>query len=446
MAWGSGDWFIDLFTAEAERLIELLARRRVPQPPPATGWWIAGLPSQAPESQPVAAVDGGGGIQPLAGGGSIYVARAYGYSSWGEPKRLLELRYYPVRDTRVLDALRSWIEHQVAMALAADAPRGTVLLMDGSLWALLTVSVSSVLRTAVSEPSGVGGLYTAMLSLYTLTAVVELNDVAARRGVTVAYVSKDHSYRFLKESILLSKAGERSPEVRELAERALAWYPLAEREALLRVRRSVGDEEVRQLMDAALDPSYRDPAFIDDSVGGSIGYSLQVSVPPPRRVAQLVVRMGVKGVVEAVCRRIEDYLGVEEASECWGTVARFASTLDRLPGVLASYLRLSPGDSPLLVETARREPGYFSPGRSLLEPGREFETLISVLVRDYGGPQYYNIPLLTAHASATLTRQQMESYIRLLEGLAAAHGLHLKLARRTLVARTTRRRRRGLPA
>ncbi len=154
-------------------------------------------------------------------------------------------------------------------------------------------------------------------------------------------------------------------------------------------------------------------------------------------------RAGGSRLVDALCRRVETYVGEREAAECWGSAARFSSVLDRLPGVTMLYARLGPGDPPLLVEIGRPGGGFLSPGRDAVEPGPEVELVLSVLARDYGGPEYYNVPLITAHMSATISRAQLESYVRLLESLAAARGVRLRLARRTLIARGLRGRRAG---
>jgi hypothetical protein len=424
-----------MFTSEAEKLIDSLAVEGVSASLPESRWWVASLPEPAPQDQPVSAVDGGGGIQPLAGGGSIYIARAYAYTSIGEPVRGLELKYYPVREPRLLDALRSWLEHRVALSIVARAEPGHVLLMDGSLWALLTTSLSSVLKVVLGEPAGLGSIYTALVSLYTIASVVELHEHAKRKGVVVAYVSKDHSYRGLKEKVLLDYVASLWPAGRDLALAALAWYPLVGREDLLRARKHA-PPPARPYIDAALDMSYRDPAFIDDAVGGVAGYSIPMTLPPPRKVAAAVLRLGARRLIDALCRRVETYASDREAAECWGSVARFASVVEKLPQIIMFYVRLNPNDILLLVEMYYEGgTSFLAPGRELLEPSESVEKVISILVRDYGGPSYYNVPLVTAHLSATLTRSQLESYVKLLESLAIARGVKLRLARRSLIAR-----------
>ena len=71
--------------------------------------------------------------------------------------------------------------------------------------------------------------------------------------------------------------------------------------------------------------------------------------------------------------------------------------------------------------------------RILEEPSETIERVLAALVRDYAGPDYYNIPLIAAHLNATLSGSQMAAYMRLLENLAAARGLQLKFARRSII-------------
>jgi hypothetical protein len=436
----AGDWFIDLFTSEAEKLIESLKARMIPRLESADNyWWVSGLPE--PCDCVVAAVDGGGGVQPLAMGWTLYIARAYGYVEGGEPERGLELRVYPVRDVRVLDALRAWLEHRIAVRLVHRLPPGSILLMDGSLWVTVTAAFRSISRLASNRVEGVGSVYVALHSLYLLTEVSTLAQTAAERGVRLAYVSKDHSFRVLKEKILLERAASKSEAgVKELVCKALEYYPLAFREQLVAARRLVSSE-ARPLYDAGLDPSYRDASFLADAAGTSVGYSWQIRIPPPEPLGRLLARGGLRRLLEAAAERAYMLLGDElEASEFKDLALRAVHALDQLPGVSAFYIRLSPGEYPLLVEVPGRPGGYYSTGRPLLEHDSLTESIIATLVKGYAGPEYYNVPLIAAHLNATLTYRQIEEYMTLLESLAAAQGVRLQLSRRYSIARALKQR------
>ncbi|KSW11602.1 hypothetical protein CF15_01865 [Pyrodictium occultum] len=441
----AGDWFVDLFTSEAEKLIESIRLRgggRQLEGLPSY-WWVPGLPEPAGNRR-VAAVDGGGGLEPAGGAGALYIARAYGYVEAGEPERGLELRYYPVRESRVLDALRSWLEHRIAVRLALRLPPGSVLLMDGSLWVTVTAGLTALAKLASHGAQSLGLVYTALLSGYMLAEIAGLVRAARERGVTVAYVSKDHGFRALKEKVLLEAVAERVRALQPLASRALDYYPLAFREQLLEARRLV-PHELRGAFDAALDMSYRDSFFIADAAGQGPGYSWVLRMPPPLRLSRALARGGIKGLVERAASRAEALLaGEPEAEEFRSLAERLPGLLDELPCSRMIYVRLGAGDAPLLAEFPG-EPGcYYSPGRVLEEPGAREEELVAVLRAGYAGPEYYNVQLVAAHMNATLTSSQLAGYIRLLEQLAAARGLQLRLARRSIMGRTLARRRRRL--
>jgi len=443
-----GDWFIDLFTSEAEKLIDILSARSREPPSVPLHWWVPGLP-EPPEEPPVAAVDGGGGIVDLGGRNAVYIARAFGYIEDGEPERLLELRYIPARDSRILDALRTWVEHRAATRLALRLPPGSLLLMDGSYWVTLTAGLGALVRLARGRVSSVSTVYTGVISGHAAAEAAKLVEVAAQRGVAVAYVSKDHGLRALKEKVLLDTLAQRSPSLQPLAERALRWYPLHGRASLLEAR-SLLPQELRPLLDAAVDPAYRDPAFIDDTAGRAQGYTWLLRLPPPRQIAKAAAEQGWRGLLEAASERARRLLGpdspgVEEAE----ALPEKARQLDRLPAARMLYLRPSPSDQPLLVEQPDPRGSYLAPGRVLEEPGEQQAWLAASLALHYQGPEYYNIPLIAAHMNATLDAGQLASYTRLLEALAAARGARLAASRRAAIATRLptrrRRRRRGSP-
>ncbi|HIC99571.1 MAG TPA: DNA double-strand break repair nuclease NurA [Pyrodictiaceae archaeon] len=429
----NSDWFLDLLSAEAEKLIDQLKERPQYVLNVSQDWWITGLPRPLNEKTMVYAVDGGGGIQPLAGGGAIYIARAFAYAPNQEPERLLELKFYPTRDTRVLDALRSLLEHRVAVrtVLKRQPP---VLLIDGSYRATILTTLATIYRAASSRLHSLSLLYAALLSMELLITVEELARLALENNVVVAYVSKDHAYRVLKEKILLEAIAQVNPCLRKLIEQALAWYPLGEREKLLAIRRKLGIRE-RGLLDVALDMSYRDTQFIVDTIGVTIGFTLPLRVPPPHQLHKMLTYIGLKHVVERLCSNMEKYLGDNEASICWTNAERLVTALDQLPAPLFIYVRLDPNDTPLLVELFAAPGSIYSPGRILEEPSEPVERVLAALVRDYAGPDYYNIPLIAAHLNATLSGSQMLAYMRLLESLAAARGVQLKFARRSIIGR-----------
>ncbi|MEB3851578.1 MAG: DNA double-strand break repair nuclease NurA [Desulfurococcales archaeon] len=438
-----GDWFLDLFTSEAEKLLEGLGEARGAVEPPRY-WWVPGLPEAGDPPPAVAAVDGGGGVIDLGSRGAVYVARAFGYVEEGEPDRLLDMRFYATRDSRVLDALRTWVEHRVASRLALRLPPGSIVLMDGSYWVTVTAAFTALAKLASGRVSSLASVYTGVLSGHALAEIARAAEIARSRGVRIAYVSKDHGLRALKEKVLLDEVSRAVPAVSELVRRSLEWYPLRGRDALLEARRLLPDR-LKPLLEAALDPAYRDPVFVDDAVGRTPGYSWVLRLPPPRRLSLAISQGGPAALAERAAEKAVSILGPggPGAAEAEALREKLPRLLDQLPAARMGYVRLSPGDGLLLVEEPGEPGGYYSPGRVLEPPGSGWSWLVALLASQYSGPEYYNIPLIAAHLNATLSSDQLERYARLLESLAAARGLELRRARRAAIAgRLSRRRRR----
>ncbi len=435
----ASDWFLDVFTAEAERIIEKLKEStasRLHKTP--TYWWVNGVPNP-PKTYEVAAVDGGAAIQPLLNGGAIYVVRAYGHHPSLEPERMLEMKILPVRDSRILDALRIIIEHQTASRLALRVKSNTLLLMDGSLWTIIVNCLKRVYRLALNRVESLGSLY---LSLYSLEALVALSDflsVTSRRGINVVYVSKDHSFRVVKEKVLLELVAESAKELREIILSSLQYYPIPDRMKLLRLRKAV-PPHLQQVYDAAIDLSYRDTAFIQDAVGLSIGYTWPLTIPPPIQLhANIISRGGVRWLIEAACENALELLDGEDVGVCYDA-SRLVKALESLPRIKGVYVRFAMDDNPLLIEVPENPGDFYATGRVFLEPDERLEFILSVLAGEYEGPLYYNVPLIIAHMNATIQSSQLNNYMKLLEALAAARGVILPLARRTRIHSALKRR------
>ncbi len=440
----SWDWFLDLYDSELEKLLEELAetRREASTPGINRDWWVPGLPLPAPRGVPVAGVDGGGGVQGLAGGGAVYVARAYGYLSTGdEPERLLELRYYPVREGEILEAMRTWVELRTAHRLAARIEEGSALLLDGSLWAITTKALSSLLRVARGALTATGSVYALLFHSYSIASIVELVELAAKKRVTIAFVSKDHSYRFLKEKAVLETLAAKNRSLKRLVEELLEWYPspTAKKKAL-GLRRKLGLEE-RTLLDMGLENGYRDPLFIEDYAGPEPGYTRPLRIPCPERIGRILGYTSPKELVEKTLETAEPLLPGKDYEELAAALSRAARALHQLPSPVAYYARLSRGDTLLLVEKPDPRTPYHMPGRPYYREETATDTL-PLLVRDYAGPAYYNTPLVMAHINATMKTEQLESYTQLLEALAASRGIKLRPTRRTTLYRASPRKHR----
>ncbi len=431
-----GDWFVDAFAAELDRLLsELKSGDRGAPSVELSEWWVPSLPP--PRDAPLAAIDGGGGFEPLVGGSAFYVARAIAvFNPIGDPVKVVDARVYPARDTRILDALRALTELRAALRALERLPRGerAFMLMDGSYRALVSAALGAIRRGARGQGS-LSSLYVGLASLELITVLWKLLGTAFEKGVNVVFVSKDSGYRSFKEAVLLRLLAKRAEahgveELALLAERCYSSYPLGRlRERLLAWRKSV-EGELRALLDMILDLGYRDVLFIDDYTGGAPGYTRPLEVSLGGLYGSSIERHAVR-----MCERVEEYIGGREAENCRGLLDDAVVAYESLPSTRMMYVRLAPRDELLLVETMG-EGRLAGEGRRLSEVREEDEATLSLLVAGYAGPRFYNKWLVAAHEAATMRSEQMVLYARLFDALARSRGINLRLARRTWVGVT----------
>ncbi len=429
-----GDWFFDLFTSEAEKLLTSISG--VVFPPIGEeylgSWWIDSLPDGVDAE--VAAVDGGGGFIQFSGG-VVYIVRAYGYVSGDEPERLLELKLHYVRDSKILDSLRNWLELRVARRVLYRLKRGAFLFMDGSLRSTIVSSLSSIM--ALGGKRGISSsslIYSLLYSLYSIIELVELVREAKNKGVSIVYISKDSSYTVLKEKILLEKiASTLSNDKRELIINELAWYPLSHRSKLAYIRREV-NSAMRSIYDVGLDKSYFDQHFIADVIKSRRGYSKLLRIPPSKIMTRYFDKY--RDLLEKIVEYSVDVLG--DGKDLWefeNASKRFIDKLPLIPSTVSSYVKIGIFDWPFLVEIPWLDKKFFEPGREFVDDSREFEEIISVIVNFYVDSAFYNVPLVVAHNNATIDAKQLDLYARFLENLAYQYNTPLRSARRTLLAR-----------
>ncbi len=426
----TGDWFIDVYASVLEKLLSDVRKGEHVTPRISTNsWWISKLPP--PNRSDVAAVDGGGGYEPLVGGSAFYITRAIGvFSKLAEPVKTVDVKLLPVRDAKVLDSLRAITENRAALRVVERLHADSILLIDGSYRALISAAIVSIKRAAYGYVS-LASLYAGLFSLELLSLVYRVLSIASQKGVVVAYVSKDSGYRSFKEAVLLGELAKLAEDnglndLAMLALNAYNSYPLGRlREQLLQWRRRVEEPVLRSILDMILDIGYRDTLFIDDFTGGVPGYTsaLELSLGG-------LYGASIEKSVNRMCARAEEYLGDTEAENCRGLAPLAVEAYQRLPATRMMYVRLAPGDDLVLVETLSWERRLASEGRRLTSISEDEYRLISSLVADYAGRQFYNKWLVIAHEIASLKSEQLVLYTKLFYNLAKARGVDLRLSRR----------------
>ena len=100
-----------------------------------------------------------------------------------------------MRDSRVLDSLRSIVEHRTALRSLErlrDGGDNPLVLMDGSYRATVSAAITAVKRAAYGYVN-LSSLYAGLFSLELLVILSRLFSAALEAGVAIAYV-EHHVY------------------------------------------------------------------------------------------------------------------------------------------------------------------------------------------------------------------------------------------------------------
>lgn len=431
------DWFYDLVVGQVERVAEEVESWRstnVADLIEDKSWFIPGLPGFY-RSAGVAAVDGGSASEPLHGGGALYVARSIAIGPSGAVSaRKLFMGAARFRSGAFLDFLRSIAEYEVALEVVEELKPGDYLLMDGSLTATLYRLLYRASRLVTGRGRlDLGELEADALSFRLIGLVGRLMDRVRARGVRLVYVSKDFSFRVLKEFVLLRELYRAfgcesgvSALCSYVSENMHA-YPARGRERLLELLPRI--ERYRPVAEALLNTAYRDSAFIDDVAAGRPGWSqpMVLGVLHPT-VRDSLNAMGPVGMLEYAAAKVELFSGRKVDDD---VLAEALDYVVRLPSVNVVYLKPGSVDHPLMIEYPYWDypiTRYFR--RKLREPDLLDEEVVSVIRMGYKGQGFYNTWLVRAHLLAKVRGHHMKSYVSLVESALASRGVRLPLARR----------------
>jgi len=393
------------------------------------GLWIPLDSAESDWPGRVAAVDGGSvGIR-LDNGGLLAIISAYGISE-GFEERLAECAIiYPPHPSYV-SLLRQKLELSVAKKLIMRLKRGDLLLLDGSLYGLL----SKPPITPVRAPNSYGSL---LLDFY--SELTSLLNEASDRGVWLVSISKVSSSRFVRDYALYLIHQEEVEKLR--SSRYLEPKDLQNIETLLyeifrnpmkaymtvkRLKANYGT-----LMDKieliAREGLLKTPdLFLLKHYTHGAGFTKPLLLGPSSRLRDSYNNALANYRVYTVRRLLLE----EEKSD------RARETLQKLTDVAAVasfYLRLDPSDYPLKVDLPASCIGidrkFFDV--SMPEPVDEDKVrgLVSSLKAMYGGKEVYNVWLYEADRRARLRKDEIKPLIEVLERKIG----RLDLARRALL-------------
>jgi len=293
-----------------------------------------------------AGVDGGIGVVRLSNGHHVVLARAAAVGP-----DFIEREF--VADVATVDSSSlPWAYLVIAESLvgirALEKHGVDVLLMDGSLYAKAVRLVHNLILTREFQ-----NLYYVPELATALYSFANLLKTAQGRGARLVFVSKDHSFKLLKEHVVFEKLAERHRD--HVFQKGLLWY------SVLWIRRF--RKELIELYKTARRQDYGAARLMALLVTQSVTDSeLLTGLLPPRHytVPMLVggcdAYMNYKGIntvdrlVKAAEERLEDSL-IFRLKDSFGSdvVGRIREALEAVPKVYFFYVRLS-DDAPLLVE------------------------------------------------------------------------------------------------
>jgi len=377
----------------------------------------------------VAAVDGGSiGIK-LDNGGLLTIVSAYGIGE-GVEERLAECAIVYPPYSKYVSILRHKLELTIAEKVMMKLKRGDLLLLDGSLYGLLSIPPISPVRA----PSGYGSL---LLDFY--SELASLLNEASNRGVWLVSISKVSSSRFLRDYALyiiyhkeINKLRDsRYLEPKDLQSVEMLLYEIfrSPMKAYMTVRRLKA--RYGALMDKveliAREGLLKTPdLFLLKHYTKGAGFTKPLLLGPSSRLRDLH-RSALANPREYTVKRL--LLEEEKSDRVRGTLLK----LNNVTAVASFYLRLNPLDYPLKVDLPAASIGikrkFFEVG--MPEPIEEDTVtgLISALKAMYGDKEVYNVWLYEADRRARLRKDEIRPLIEALERRVGRLGL----ARRALL-------------
>lgn len=426
------DQFFDLFVVEARRkLAEYVGRRpQYDYPVEALGDRILHkrIDGGTVADLRVAGVDGGIGVVRLYNGHQVIIARA---AAVGPDfiEREVKVDVAVVDSPSLAWAYLTIVESLVA--IKALERRGVdVLLMDGSLYAKAMRLVHNLILTREFQ-----NLYYVPEFVAALYVLSRLIHRARELGARLVFVSKDHSFKLLKEHAVFEKLSERSREY--VFQKGLSWY------SVLWIRKF--RKELVELYKRARRYDYEGARLLALLIAQSVTDAdlLARVLPPGHYTVPMLVGgcdayINYKGLatvdklVKAAEERLQDSL-IFRLRESFDSdlVGRVKEALDALPKVYFFYVRLGRDDQPLLVDMPADGTRMFDGAAvKAFYPAAAVDDVVALLAQQYRDPVHYNTWLWYAHSIASMRAGQLSEYAVYIKSFAenVATARRVKLA------------------
>lgn len=395
----------------------------------------------------IVAIDGGVRELELRDGGGFVVARAIAVSNTNRPPvRDLVVKLTPVYSNSLKWALLSAVESQVALR-AIEELDGSILLMDGSLYARITALIHELILT-----KGFLDLYHIPEVGHALELLAQLLRRSRELGVSVVFVSKDSGLRIFKDHMLFTVLKELilsdapffnvDKELLDILNRGIDWYSIVwirsfRRKLLEMAKAYIGPRRdlVRDGIRLILSQSVTDIQLLEqlaETFGINVGVTRRLLVGAVDAYLNSRSLVQLDNLMNLIRDRVEDGVDLRSVDDYYvesvdSQLSRIRTSLEELPRILMMYLKPSRADSPLLVEVPYHDWPMFNPS----VPWKLFYDKISVdrelaiLMNMYRDPIHYNKLLWLAHQYANFSEAQFLEYV-----MAAARKLGIRMKRR----------------
>ncbi|MEM0276364.1 DNA double-strand break repair nuclease NurA [Pyrobaculum sp.] len=376
----------------------------------------------------VAGVDGGIAMLKLANGHQVVLARAAAVGP-GFVEREFEADIAKVESASMPWAYLVIVESLVGIK-AIERHSVDVLLMDGSLYAKTVRLVHNLILAREFQ-----NLYYIPELAAALHLLAKLIDTAQRRGTKLIFVSKDHSFKLLKEHVIFEKLSARQRD--PIYQRGLQWYSVLWirrfRKELLEIYKQLRghDYESSRLLAMLITPSITDSELLGQLLPPG-------SYTVPMLVGGCDAYMNYKGLttvdklVKAAEDRLEDSL-IFRLKEQYSqdVVGMIREALEVIPKIYFLYVKFGGDDTPLLVEIPAEGTKMFDGAavKAFYPPARVGD-IVGLLATQYRDPIHYNAWLWYAHAVASFRASHLSEYAVYLKSMAGGVGMgrRLKLA------------------
>ncbi|MEZ0319137.1 MAG: DNA double-strand break repair nuclease NurA [Pyrobaculum sp.] len=372
-----------------------------------------------------AGVDGGIGMVRLSNGHQVVLARAAAVGpDFVEREFLVDVAAV---DSPSLPWAYLVMAESLAGIRALEKYGVDYLLMDGSLYAKAIRLIHNLILTREFQ-----NLYYVPELAAALNTLSRLLTRAEELGASVVFVSKDYSFKLVKEHLLFEKLAARYRE--HVFQKGLAWYSILWirrfRKELVEFYKKArrGDYEGARLLSLLIAQTVTDAELLDRLLPE--GY-----YTVPMLVGGCDAYINYKGIatvdklIKAAEDRVEDSL-IFRLRDRYNSdvISLIREALERLPKVYFFYVKLGRDDKPLLVDMPAWGTKMFDGAAvKAFYPAADVGEAASLLASQYKDPAHYNTWLWYAHNIATLKSGQLAEYAVYLKKMVENVGVSRRL-------------------